>query len=187
MNRRSWQLHKTNRYTRSVEDRLYEGLVIIPELEWNGYPCWFWGKGLDKDGYGIIGVDGKTVKVHRLSYEIHVGPISEGLEIDHLCRRRNCWNFLHLEPVTHEVNMQRAPSAYLETAINAAAAARRARTHCKRGHEWTPDNTYIAVTNGARTCRQCWSDASKRAREKKRKQETMLPGACYEPEIMAVA
>lgn len=66
--------------------------------------CWNYDGRLDRDGYG------RAAKglVHRLSYEALVGPIPEGLELDHLCQNRACYNPAHLEPVAHAENMRRS-------------------------------------------------------------------------------
>lgn len=69
--------------------------------------CWLWQKTIARHGYGIIMNKGKRIYAHRLSYETHVGPIPEGLTIDHLCRVRSCVNPKHLEPVTRGENARR--------------------------------------------------------------------------------
>jgi hypothetical protein len=85
------------------------------------------------------------VGAHRWSYEALVGPIPPGLEIDHLCRVRNCVNPSHLEPVTKAVNILRGESM----------SARHARqTHCKSGHPFDAENTRM-TTDGQRRCRTC--------------------------------
>lgn len=76
---------------------------------------------------------------HRLAYARVNGAIPEGLEIDHVCRNKQCVNPLHLEAVTHNENIRRRYADY---------------THCVNGHEYTPENTYIR-TNGYRDCRVC--------------------------------
>lgn len=70
--------------------------------------CWIWTGALTGAGYGQFGGGGKKSYTHRWAYQAHVGPIPDGLELDHLCRVRACCNPDHLEPVTHEENTRRA-------------------------------------------------------------------------------
>lgn len=108
--------------------------------------CWEWkaGKG---NGYGSIRATGHgpSLLAHRISYELLVGPIPEGLVIDHLCRNRGCVNPTHLEPVTMVENVMRGESPY-------ARAAR--QTECIHGHPFTPENTYV-TKRGGRHCLEC--------------------------------
>ena len=74
--------------------------------------CWIWQpKGGGNHGYGQLSrtVGGRqiTLLAHRFSYETFVGPIPEGLQIDHLCSTRRCVNPDHLEPVTQQENLRR--------------------------------------------------------------------------------
>ena len=62
--------------------------------------CWEWTGYLTHEGYGLYWLDGDTRGVHRIAYELLVGPIGDGLQIDHLCRTRNCVNPDHMEPIT---------------------------------------------------------------------------------------
>lgn len=101
--------------------------------------CWLWSGCVTKAGYGRISVDDVEVYAHRLSYEIHVGPIPSGTELDHLCRVRNCVNPAHLEPVTHQENIRRAYSW---------------QTTCANGHPLTEENVRV-TRNGGRRCRAC--------------------------------
>ncbi len=69
--------------------------------------CWLWNAHLDREGYGGFSVGGMSVPAHRWAYEFCVGPIPDGLTIDHLCRVHNCQNPDHLEPVTRRENVRR--------------------------------------------------------------------------------
>jgi hypothetical protein len=110
--------------------------------------CWNWTGALD-NGYGRFqgGPRGSKVhRAHRLAYELLVGPIPEGLVLDHLCRNRRCVNPDHLEPVTNRINVLRGEGW---------AASRARQTHCIHGHEFTPANTYVDPKRGTRGCREC--------------------------------
>jgi hypothetical protein len=107
--------------------------------------CWPWDAFTRRDGYGLFGHP--TRYAHRVAYELLVGPIPEGLTLDHLCRNRSCVNPAHLEPVSLPENTLRSPVAL--AALNAR------KTRCGRGHEFTPENTYIFPGTGRRGCRLC--------------------------------
>lgn len=128
-----------------------------------GLGCWFWTDALSKTGYGEFYADGRRQLAHRWSYEFFIGPIPDGLHIDHLCRNRSCVNPFHMEPVTNRVNVLRGIGI---TALNAR------KTHCKWGHEFTPDNTYNPPTGG-RKCRRCIANsmAKYEANNKERRRE----------------
>lgn len=70
--------------------------------------CWVWQRAKTKDGYASVRIGRKTGYAHRVFYERCIGPIPEGLVIDHLCLRRDCVNPDHLEPVTIAENLRRA-------------------------------------------------------------------------------
>ena len=108
--------------------------------------CWEWIAGKDKDGYGLhhVAVGKSPARAHRFSYELVNGPITDGLHIDHLCRNRACVRPDHLEPVTCRENLLRG---------DGFAATNAAKTHCPKGHEYTPENTY--VRKRMRSCREC--------------------------------
>lgn len=107
--------------------------------------CWIWKGPSDVDGYGKMSALGRSDRTHRVSYAIHVGPIPRHLCIDHLCRNRLCCNPLHLECVTHKVNLLRGEGI-------AAKCAR--ATHCPKGHAYDDTNTYLRP-QGGRDCRIC--------------------------------
>jgi hypothetical protein len=118
----------------------------------NDDECWPWIGYRDSNGYGVTKVDGKAKRAHRVVYEMRVGPIPDGLHIDHLCRNPSCVNPLHLEPVTPRENTLRG---------NGLAALNAAKTACKNGHEFDDVNTYHRPTGG-RACRKCRRAASQR-------------------------
>ncbi len=108
--------------------------------------CWIWCGWTNPKGYGKTSNSGLA---HRVSYELFREPIPEGLEIDHLCRIRNCVNPDHLEVVTHRTNVIRG------TMIDVNSAKQRAKTHCPKGHPYSEENTYISGANKSRHCRTC--------------------------------
>lgn len=124
------------------------------KVEVTGF-CWDWKGRPNADGYGVYRVGPRTKKAHRVSYEILVGAIPEGLKIDHVCRNRRCVNPDHLEPVTDEVNVKRG---FGPTAMNARAQV------CKSGHPFSGENL---MSNGARRrCRTCHNARKRAARMK---------------------
>ena len=108
--------------------------------------CWFWLGYLSEGGYGRFSPKFRMAPLyaHRVSYEIHKGPIPDDLEIDHLCKTRCCVNPDHLEAITHLENIRRGNSG-----IN-----NKIKTHCKRGHEYSLENTFVNK-RGQRVCRAC--------------------------------
>jgi hypothetical protein len=127
--------------------------------------CWLWTGYLADQGYGRFSPSGgaKYTTAHRWGYEALVGPVPDGLVVDHLCRVRHCVNPAHLEPVTQRENILRGEGL---------SAANAAKTHCKRGHEFTPENT--ALIRGGwgieRRCRTCGALNKRRYRAKQREQ-----------------
>lgn len=79
--------------------------------------CCIWIGAQDRDGYGIVWNNGKRRQAHIVSYEHFVGLVPEGMELDHLCRKRACVNWHCLEPVTHRENVQRGYDAKMEDLI----------------------------------------------------------------------
>jgi hypothetical protein len=110
--------------------------------------CWLFAGKLTPKGYARV----QNTLVHRAMYETIVGVIPAGLVIDHLCRIRHCLNPDHMEPVTSRVNTQRGSNV---------------RTHCKHGHEFTPENS-IYHKRGGRNCRICNNLRHKKYRQRRK-------------------
>ena len=115
--------------------------------------CWEW-YGSRRGGrhgkwYSGVTVSGKQWYAHRLTYAIYNGDLVDGLQIDHLCRNTRCVNPSHLEQVEGIENWKRGESV---------TRMKQLQTHCRNGHEFTPENTYIHRRKGrknARDCRTC--------------------------------
>jgi hypothetical protein len=118
--------------------------------------CWLWTASIDGDGYGWFRLYGRLERSHRIAYELLIGPIPDGLQLDHLCRNRGCVNPDHLEPVPLIENVMRGEGPM---AVNAR------KTHCIHGHEFTDANTDRSE-RGHRRCVTC-----RRERDRKRRND----------------
>lgn len=122
--------------------------------------CWLWTGYVSQHGYGMFRFNGEKRGAHKVAYELFIGPVPEGLDLDHTCHKpdscnggvtcphRSCVNPSHLEPVTPKVNSNRGH------------AHNREKTHCPQGHPYAGGNLYIsppfgANPNGCRGCRIC--------------------------------
>ena len=116
-------------------------LRIVRSVERTPDGCWLWRRAITNNtGYGQLSIRGRVYKAHRVAYEAFVGPIPDGLHIDHLCRVRACVNPWHLEPVTPLENTRRGAGPV-------------SRACCPLGHPYDEANTYRA--SGRRYCRLC--------------------------------
>lgn len=132
------------------------------KVDRSGCCCWIWMGQLRASGHGVfkyrLGPDDcRTSSAHRVAYELLVGPIPEDLDLDHLCRVRNCVNPAHLEPVTST-----------ENTIRGWRSRGQEVGKCINGHEKTPDNTYVVPRTGVKVCRICKRAATQRAIAKRR-------------------
>jgi hypothetical protein len=139
----------------NLPDRFTSKYQVDPETG-----CWEWQAALKTSGYAQFWNGTRMQPGHRFAYETVIGPVPEGLHLDHLCRNRICVNPLHVEPVTMEENIRRSP-------LNQAMwEAKRARTHCPHGHPFSPENTSARNDgwkgNPSRRCRACAKDAQDR-------------------------
>lgn len=125
--------------------------------------CWLWTASTTPAGYGTFRTSERgTTTAHRAAYQMFVGPIPEGMVLDHLCRNRACVNPEHLEPVTSRENVLRG--------IGPHRTRRRyeQRTHCGAGHPLTGDNLILRTDGGRYRCRTCFN-AWRRAQRRKAK------------------
>lgn len=122
--------------------------------------CWLWTASVRKDGYAHTTIGGRTVELHRFVYELLVGPIPGGMQLDHACHTRDkscaggptcthrrCVNPAHLEVVSHAENNRRMRKGF-----------------CRRGHPYTEENTWVG--GGAKPYRQCRACARIRAKRR---------------------
>jgi HNH endonuclease len=146
-----WSRHGTVKNPRpSLQERLFSKLIID-----SGTGCLLWTGTRQSAGYGHMYVAGRGQQlIHRLMWELLVGPIPEALVLDHLCRVRHCASIAHLEVVTFRKNILRGI---------APPAVNTAKTHCSNGHEFDLLNTRFN-RDGSRTCRACHRDSERRRR-----------------------
>jgi hypothetical protein len=108
--------------------------------------CWVW-TAPSPGPYGQVSIKHRSHWAHRVAYELFVGPIPDGMHVDHLCRVPKCVNPGHLEAVTPKENNLRSRSP---SAINGR------KTKCVRGHDLTdPSNLRVDESTGERICRTC--------------------------------
>ncbi len=123
-------------------------------------PCHIFRGEKDDGGYGRVRIDGRDKGVHVICWEREKGgSVAKGMEIDHQCRVRACCNTDHLREVTGHVNKT-------ENVVGSFWMLNAAKTHCPRGHEYTPENTYRYPSG--RECKTCKKEAGKRAYEKRK-------------------
>ena len=114
--------------------------------------CWIWMGYVDSLGYARFQIPKTQImtSAHRASYEAFVGSIPKGLCVLHKCDNPSCVNPTHLFIGTQLDNMRDKCSKGRHSSQK--------KTHCKNGHEFTPENTFIAidgVNKGRRRCRIC--------------------------------
>lgn len=109
--------------------------------------CWVWTGCRTSTGYGRVWDGHRSTWAHRLVYTMIVGPIPDGLVLDHLCRNRPCVNPDHLDPVTDRTNTLRGDNP------DVTRQRHRAKRHCLRGHPLFGNN--VILRGGRRHCRAC--------------------------------
>lgn len=158
--------NRAQRTPMPIEEKLERNKHINPDTG-----CWEWTGQLSDDGYGLVPISrGRYGSVHRISYRLANGEIPIGLEPDHLCRNRKCFNPDHLEAVTHKVNVNRGllPELMREKALM--------QTHCKNGHPLSGENLALqGPKRKFRVCRICRAE-----RQKRRYHQRKLKEKCHE-------
>lgn len=125
--------------------------------------CWIWTGSMNAYGYGVFSLNKKMNMAHRFSWELVNGKIPKDLQIDHICKARNCVNPSHMELVTLIENVMRGESL---------AAKNARKTKCQNGHEFDFTKNF----DGSRGCRIC-ERIRARERYKKRKLEKAIQKA----------
>jgi hypothetical protein len=154
------------RYSKSPEERFAE--KVRPE---GGCLIWIGATGGGGDSYGNFYLDGRPRWAHIVAYEWANGPVPEGLELDHLCRRSLCVNPAHLEAVTHAENIRRG----LRGALHVSPPA------CRNGHPFTPENR--TKNQQCRVCARAacsrWERAHPRKRDRDKDLQRIYDAARY--------
>lgn len=112
--------------------------------------CWLWQGPTNDKGYGVTNYNKIHTKAHQLTYRLQIGPVPEGLELDHTCRVRKCCNPLHMEAITHAENVKRG-------LLHTVSGNKPKPTSCPKGHPYEGYNLYFDPKGGMR-CRQCGNE-----------------------------
>jgi hypothetical protein len=156
------------------------GTPPVIEFDVNERGCHIYRGKISLGGYGLTTIRRRTVMIHKYVWEKVNGPIPDGMMLDHICRNmedkndirhRACCNVDHLRVVTPQVNA--TENSFSVAAIN------KAKTHCKWGHEFTPENTYPEPTGG-RKCRAC----RRRSYVEYRKRKKLVDSSPQAPEMI---
>lgn len=137
---------------RMIPERRILRLLDMTEITNDG--CWLWRGCKTPGGYGHSSLNGKATVAHRVAYQLIVGPIPEGMDLDHLCRNRACVNPAHLDPVTRRQNLVRGVKA----------------RGCVNGHQYSKSGwSFVKRASGRieRRCKICHRARNKAAKAKK--------------------
>lgn len=119
----------------------------VPAIRPDLGPCWLWTGRVKANSYGTFFPSRRECwSAHRWAYTALVGPIPEGLDLDHLCECRRCVNPAHLDPVPAVVNQARGLNSFFRRNIP--------KTHCPKGHPYVMANI-LWTADGHRRCRAC--------------------------------
>jgi len=129
--------------------------------------CWSWLGTKSQKGYGSFSIKNKTVRAHRWAYEYFIGPLGK-LHCCHHCDNPSCVSPWHLFSGTNKDNIRDAAKKNRLVVQHYDRHPNRLRTHCKRGHEFTEENTYVSTNGRWRSCRICHRMHWKNMRDRKK-------------------
>jgi hypothetical protein len=121
---------------------------MYPRIQEKEGGCWEWDGEMDESYRAITKIGGHHCRVHRLLYTLLVRGIGPGMDLHHECRNPWCVNPEHMRPMTRREHQ----SEHLD--LVEARGSKKPKTHCKRGHEFTVENTWMRK-EGNRVCRIC--------------------------------
>lgn len=132
---------------RKLLTRFFSKITIHPDVTFNGVTCWIWIAHRNKRGYARFQFAGTNSNAHRVAFGMFVRVIPDTEHGDHLCRRPQCVNPVHIDDVPPRINILRGEGV---------AAKHARKTHCDNGHEFTPENVYADPKRpNYRCCRAC--------------------------------
>ncbi len=135
-------------------------LSFIPsdrvDIKANG--CWIWTGTKNEDGYGLVHLGGKREYVHRVMYQMFVGPVNNNRELDHLCRNPSCCNPLHLEAVSSRENSIRG---------NHPLFVIHRERRCRKGHDLSNPLNVRTSRDGRTRCKVCATEYQRRYRKER--------------------
>lgn len=160
---------------RTAEERFWakvDKAGPVPEARPELGPCWVWTAGKRWNGYANLGVTNSSSTVaHKFAYELLVGPVPDGLQLDHLCRVRHCVNPSHLEPVPQVVNILRGEAFTAKNAV---------KTHCPKGHAYVDGNIKWKKCRSGNMGRECLTCHRERERNRSRSRRKATSDATAE-------
>lgn len=111
--------------------------------------CWYWNAAKDPNGYGRIGIQGKTYLPHRISWYFFNKELDKDICVCHTCDNPSCVNPTHLFLGTRDDNNKDCKDKGRNSNGNVI------KTHCKNGHEFNKENTYYRISNNSKYCKVC--------------------------------